>query len=67
MRTVFVHGFTQTAASWGPVIDHLGPEIEPLALEVPDDLDFVEAPRRTSATPWGDGCACAWRSTGPTS
>jgi 2-succinyl-6-hydroxy-2,4-cyclohexadiene-1-carboxylate synthase len=41
MRTVFVHGFTQAATSWDPVVDELGPEIEPVALDVPDDLDFV--------------------------
>jgi 2-succinyl-6-hydroxy-2,4-cyclohexadiene-1-carboxylate synthase len=41
MRTVLVHGFTQTATSWRPVIEQISPELEPVAVDVPDDLDFV--------------------------
>ncbi len=31
---VFLHGFTQTAASWGPVIDRLGQRYRALALDL---------------------------------
>jgi 2-succinyl-6-hydroxy-2,4-cyclohexadiene-1-carboxylate synthase len=38
---VFVHGFTQTARSWEPVIELLPPDVEAVALDVPDGLDFA--------------------------
>jgi 2-succinyl-6-hydroxy-2,4-cyclohexadiene-1-carboxylate synthase len=43
MRVVFVPGFTQTAASWRPLIGGSlrDSPIEPLALDVPDGLDFA--------------------------
>lgn len=37
---VFVHGFTQTADSWDPVIRALGPDADARAVEVPEGLDF---------------------------
>jgi 2-succinyl-6-hydroxy-2,4-cyclohexadiene-1-carboxylate synthase len=40
VRTILVHGFTQTADSWIPVIDALGAGVDVLALEVPEGLDF---------------------------
>ncbi|MGH8985109.1 MAG: alpha/beta fold hydrolase [Acidimicrobiia bacterium] len=40
MRRIFVHGFTQTAASWKPVLDLLAPGDEAIALDVPTALDF---------------------------
>jgi len=41
VRTLLVHGFTQTAASWDPVRPHLrGAPGETTALEVPDGLDW---------------------------
>jgi 2-succinyl-6-hydroxy-2,4-cyclohexadiene-1-carboxylate synthase len=43
MRVVFVPGFTQTAASWRPVIDgsFRDAPFEPLALDITDGLDFA--------------------------
>jgi 2-succinyl-6-hydroxy-2,4-cyclohexadiene-1-carboxylate synthase len=41
VRRIFVHGFTQTAASWKPVLDSLPPADEAIALEVPAGMDFV--------------------------
>jgi 2-succinyl-6-hydroxy-2,4-cyclohexadiene-1-carboxylate synthase len=41
VRQVFVHGFTQTAASWAPVIDRLPPGDESVVLDVPRGMDFV--------------------------
>ncbi|HEX2737316.1 MAG TPA: alpha/beta fold hydrolase, partial [Acidimicrobiia bacterium] len=41
MRVVLVHGFTQTARSWDPVVRQLPADVEPVALEVPVGLDFV--------------------------
>lgn len=40
MRTILVHGFTQTADSWQPVLDALAPSVDALAVEVPEALDF---------------------------
>ena len=37
---ILVHGFTQSADSWDPVIDAL-PDAEALAIEVPEGLDFL--------------------------
>jgi 2-succinyl-6-hydroxy-2,4-cyclohexadiene-1-carboxylate synthase len=37
---ILVHGFTQTADSWGPVLDALPPSVDALAVEVPEALDF---------------------------
>jgi len=37
---ILVHGFTQTAESWKPVLDALGPDADALAIEVPEGLDF---------------------------
>ena len=42
MPLVLVPGFTQTAASWDPVLAHLLPDLEALAVDVPTGLDFVE-------------------------
>ena len=42
MPLVLVPGFTQTAASWDPVLAHLPPDLEALAVDVPAGLDFVE-------------------------
>ena len=38
---VFVPGFTQRAGSWSQVIERLPADVEAVALDVPDDLDFV--------------------------
>jgi 2-succinyl-6-hydroxy-2,4-cyclohexadiene-1-carboxylate synthase len=38
---VFVHGFTQAGGSWTPVIELLPPDVEAVAVEVPDGLDFA--------------------------
>ena len=38
---VFVPGFTQRAGSWSAVIERLPADVEAVALDVPDDLDFV--------------------------
>jgi len=37
---ILVHGFTQTADSWDPVLDALPPTVDALAVEVPEALDF---------------------------
>jgi 2-succinyl-6-hydroxy-2,4-cyclohexadiene-1-carboxylate synthase len=37
---ILVHGFTQTADSWEPVIDALPPGIDALPVEVPEAQDF---------------------------
>ena len=43
MRVCLVHGFTQRASSWSIVEPSLrGGSLEPAALDVPDDLDFVD-------------------------
>ncbi len=42
MRLVLVPGFTQTAAAWDPVRDHLPSDIDAVALDVPTGLGFVE-------------------------
>jgi 2-succinyl-6-hydroxy-2,4-cyclohexadiene-1-carboxylate synthase len=39
---VLVPGFTQTAASWNPVVAHLPPDLEATAVDVPTGLGFVE-------------------------
>jgi 2-succinyl-6-hydroxy-2,4-cyclohexadiene-1-carboxylate synthase len=39
---VLVPGFTQTAASWDPVVAHLPPDLEATAVDVPTRLGFVE-------------------------
>lgn len=41
MRTILVHGFTQTADSWAPVVDALAPGSDTLAVEIPEALDFT--------------------------
>jgi 2-succinyl-6-hydroxy-2,4-cyclohexadiene-1-carboxylate synthase len=41
MRVVLVHGFTQTARSWDPVVRQLPTDGESLAVDVPVGLDFV--------------------------
>jgi 2-succinyl-6-hydroxy-2,4-cyclohexadiene-1-carboxylate synthase len=38
---VFVHGFTQAGSSWKPVIELLPPDVEAVAVDVPDGLDFA--------------------------
>lgn len=40
MRTILVHGFTQTADSWKAVLDALAPGIDALPVEVPEAQDF---------------------------
>lgn len=40
MRTILVHGFTQTSDSWDPVVDALPAGVDALAVEVPEALDF---------------------------
>ena len=42
MALVLVPGFTQTAASWDPVVAHLPPDLEATAVDVPTGLGFVE-------------------------
>src|SRR4051812_34837197 len=49
-RLVFVHGFTQTPASWGPVAERVDPPTRSVA--VPAGPDFV-----TVALALGDGAA----------
>jgi 2-succinyl-6-hydroxy-2,4-cyclohexadiene-1-carboxylate synthase len=41
MTVVFVHGFTQSAASWRPVDVFLDQTLDRRFLDVPDGLDFV--------------------------
>jgi 2-succinyl-6-hydroxy-2,4-cyclohexadiene-1-carboxylate synthase len=50
VRLVLVHGFSQTPATWESVRSHLGAYLgdvphEPVAPEVPRDLDFVQTAR----------------------
>lgn len=40
MRTILVHGFTQTADAWEPVLEALPPDVDALPVEVPEALDF---------------------------
>jgi 2-succinyl-6-hydroxy-2,4-cyclohexadiene-1-carboxylate synthase len=40
VRLILVHGFTQSADSWNPVIDAL-PHHDAVAIEVPEGLDFL--------------------------
>ena len=40
MRSVLIHGFTQTAASWDPVRARLRDPLSATALDVPDGLDW---------------------------
>lgn len=40
VRMILVHGFTQTADSWDPVIAALGPDVDAIAVEVPEARDF---------------------------
>ena len=42
MTLVLVPGFTQTAASWDPVVGHLPPDLEATGVDVPTGLGFVE-------------------------
>ena len=42
MTLVVVPGFTQTAASWDPVVAHLPPDLQATAVDVPTGLGFVE-------------------------
>ncbi len=39
---MLVPGFTQTAASWDPVVAHLPADLEATAVDVPSGLDFME-------------------------
>jgi 2-succinyl-6-hydroxy-2,4-cyclohexadiene-1-carboxylate synthase len=41
VRVILVHGFTQSADSWQPVIDALPRDWDPVAIEVPEGLDFL--------------------------
>ncbi|MFN8035319.1 MAG: alpha/beta fold hydrolase [Acidimicrobiia bacterium] len=41
MRLILVHGFTQTAKSWAPVMMRLPEEVEPTALDIPVGLEFA--------------------------
>ena len=38
---ILVHGFTQTADSWQPVVDALPRDWDAIAIEVPEGLDFL--------------------------
>ena len=38
---ILVHGFTQSADSWQPVIDALPHDFDTIAIEVPEGLDFL--------------------------
>ena len=38
---ILVHGFTQSADSWQPVIDALPSDFDTIAIEVPEGLDFL--------------------------
>lgn len=57
MRTLLVPGFSQTAASWDPVIGSLAPgqRRDVRALDVPDGLDFA-ATATTLGDAGGTGC-----------
>ncbi len=69
---VFVHGFTQTPASWDPVTELLAAPAH--ACAVADDRDFVATAAALDVGP-GDyvgysrvgDCACSSRSIDPTS
>jgi 2-succinyl-6-hydroxy-2,4-cyclohexadiene-1-carboxylate synthase len=41
VRVILVHGFTQSADSWEPVIDALPRNFDPVTIEVPEGLDFL--------------------------
>ena len=41
MRLILVHGFTQSADSWQPVIDALPRDWDAFPIEVPEGLDFL--------------------------
>ena len=41
MRVILVHGFTQSADSWQPVIEALPHDFDTIAIEVPEGLDFL--------------------------
>jgi len=41
VRVILVHGFTQTADSWDPMIDALPRDTDTVAIEVPEGLDFL--------------------------
>lgn len=41
MRLILVHGFTQSADSWQPVIDALPRDADTVSIEVPEGLDFL--------------------------
>jgi len=41
VRVILVHGFTQSADSWQPVIDALPHDFDTIAIEVPEGLDFL--------------------------
>jgi 2-succinyl-6-hydroxy-2,4-cyclohexadiene-1-carboxylate synthase len=41
VRVILVHGFTQSAESWQPVIDALPRDWDTLPIEVPEGLDFL--------------------------
>lgn len=50
MRLVLVHGFTQTARSWDPVVAELPPGTDAVALDVPDGLDVAATAAHLGAT-----------------
>jgi len=41
VRVILVHGFTQSADSWQPVVDSLPRDFDTIAIEVPEGLDFL--------------------------
>jgi 2-succinyl-6-hydroxy-2,4-cyclohexadiene-1-carboxylate synthase len=41
VRVILVHGFTQSADSWLPVIDELPRDWDAIPIEVPEGLDFL--------------------------
>jgi 2-succinyl-6-hydroxy-2,4-cyclohexadiene-1-carboxylate synthase len=41
MRVILVHGFTQSADSWQPMIEALPHDFDTIAIEVPEGLDFL--------------------------
>jgi len=41
VRAILVHGFTQSADSWQPVIEALPRDFDTIAIEVPEGLDFL--------------------------
>lgn len=56
-RLVLVHGFTQTAASWRPVLERLAPHFEPVLSELPGHGGNAEARLAFEAAAAGIGDA----------